>query len=103
MHMPRKKGSKNRVKGFKSVEAVQLAIDEMTAEKESLSADITATTEQISSLKAELKKKRSSLKSLERKITKYEETKAEMEKVRATGNNNKEDNLQVPEITQDSL
>ena len=103
MHMPRKKGSKNRVKGFKSVEAIQFAIDEMIAEKESLSADITATTEQISSLKAELKKKRSSLKSLERKVTKYEEIKAEMEKVRATGNNNKEDNLQVPEITQDSL
>ena len=57
--MPRKKGSKNRVKGFKSVEAIQFAIDEMIAEKESLSADITATTEQISSLKAELKKKRS--------------------------------------------
>lgn len=78
-YMSRKAGTKNKLRGFDSVEAIQLAIDEMLEEKESLNGDITQIKEKISSLKAEQKEKKRGMAKLVRKITKYEGAKAEME------------------------
>ena len=78
-YMSSKAGSKNKLRGFDSAEAIQLAIDEMLVEKESLNGDIALIKEKISSLRAEQKEKKRGMAKLERKITKYEGAKAEME------------------------
>lgn len=77
--MARKAETKNKLRGFDSVEAIQLAIDEMLEEKETLIGDIALIKEKISSLRTEQKEKKRGMAKLERKITKYEGAKAGME------------------------
>ena len=75
--MARPKGSKNKVKPIIFNEDISGAISERIAERESLSAEITALGEQIKNLKSELRIKNRRIKALEKEITKLEEMKAE--------------------------
>ena len=77
--MARPKGSKNKVKPIIFNEDISGAISERIAERESLSAEITALGEQIKNLKSELRMKNRRIKVLEKEITKLEEMKAEKE------------------------
>lgn len=75
--MARPKGSKNKVKPIIFNGDISGAISERIAERESLSAEITALGEQIKNLKSELRIKNRRIKALEKEITKLEEMKAE--------------------------
>ena len=77
--MARPKGSKNKVKPIIFNGDISGAISERIAERESLSAEITALGEQIKNLKSELRMKNRRIKVLEKEITKLEEMKAEKE------------------------
>lgn len=68
--MPRTKGSKNRSKKVTADYAAQIA--EKQSAKEALSVEIASITANIDSLKADLKEKKVSLKAIDKEIVKLE-------------------------------
>lgn len=72
--MPRTKGSKNKPKTVTTDFATQIA--EKQSAKEVLSAEIASITANIDTLKADLKEKKTALKSTQKELTKLESKKA---------------------------
>ena len=71
--MPRTKGSKNKPKTVTADFATQIA--EKQSAKEALAAEIASITANIDSLKADLKEKKTSLKAIDKEIVKLESKK----------------------------
>ena len=72
--MPRTKGSKNKPKTMTADFATQIA--EKQSAKEALAAEIASITANIDTLKADLKEKKTALKSAQKELTKLEAKKA---------------------------
>ena len=72
--MPRTKGSKNKPKTMTADFATQIA--EKQSAKEALAAEIASITANIDTLKADLKEKKTALKAAQKELTKLEAKKA---------------------------
>lgn len=70
--MPRPKGSKNKPKTVKASVDFAAQIAEKQSAREALSAEIASITANMDSLKADLKEKKASLKAIDKEIVKLE-------------------------------
>ena len=77
--MPRPKGSKNKPRAAKAGVDLAAQIAEKQSARETVAAEIAATTANIDALKADLKAKKADLKAIDREIAKLESRKAKAE------------------------